>query len=237
MRIEPAPPPSDEESLAGMGRRAAPDKRDQDYLLPKKRVSPLITKRYWTTRPPVLDQGGTSQCVIYALDKWLTTFPVYNVGFRTAADRTRVYKEVQKRDEWPGENYDGTSVRAGFKYLKELGLCSEYRWAFDLSTVVSYVLSTGPMELGTDWTMDMFMPDHNGYIWPTGRNAGGHAWLLKGVNLKRRNPNGTVGAGRLLNSWGDGWGENGMAWMTFETLERLIHDQGEAAVATEVKMP
>jgi C1A family cysteine protease len=227
------PAPSD--SLAGLGRRHAPDERDKNYPIQPKKASVLLTRRYWTTVKPVLDQGGSSECVIYAADKWLTTFPISNPGFKTTEERTRVYKEVQKLDEWPGENYDGTSIRAMFKWLKAKGLCSEYRWAFALDPVIAHVLTTGPMEMGTNWYMDMFMPDSNGYIWPTGANAGGHGWLLKGLNTKKRNPDGSVGAARLQNSYGYGWGQGGLAWLTFGTLEQLIHEDGEAAVAIEVK--
>lgn len=229
------PPPSPNEDLAGLGRRHAPDPGDHGYALERPRVSPLVTAKYWLALGPALDQGGTSQCVIYATDRWLTTRPVVNFGFKTTEERTRIYKEVQKRDEWPGEDYDGTSVRASFKYLKEKGLCSEYRWAFDLETAIAYILTTGPLVMGTDWTMDMFTPDRDGYIAPTGQVVGGHAWLAQGANRKYRNPDGSLGRVRKLGSWGIGWGQNGKAWITFNDFERLLLSQGEAAVATEVK--
>lgn len=225
--------------LSGLGRRRAPDDRDRRYLLSRPRVPAAVTSKYWLSRGAVLDQGGTSQCVIYSADKWLTTHPVVNPGFTSAEERTRVYREVQRIDEWPGEepDYDGTSVRAMFKYLKAKGFCTEYRWAFDLDTVVAHVLMTGPLVLGTSWTVHMFQPhDTNGYIWDTGEVVGGHAYLLHGVNRKKRNPDGTVGAGRIINSWGASWGsQKGKAWLTFDVLERLIQAEGEACMAVEVR--
>jgi C1A family cysteine protease len=40
----------------------------------------------------------------------------------------------------------------------------------------------------------------------------------------------------MVNSWGTGWGLKGRAYLTFETLDRLIKMEGEAAVATEIKV-
>jgi C1A family cysteine protease len=39
----------------------------------------------------------------------------------------------------------------------------------------------------------------------------------------------------MQNSWGKGWGQKGRAWITFNDLEALIEDYGEACVATEIK--
>jgi len=228
-------PLNPEQNLSGLGRRYAPDERDNKYLLRKETVPPAVTSKYWLSLGDALDQGATSECVIYSTDKWLSTRPVVNAGFLTAAERTKVYERVQEIDEWPGTDYDGTSVRAMFKWLKANGLCSEYRWGFDLDTVVAHVLTKGPVVMGTDWYMDMFTPDWDGYIEPRGSYVGGHAWTIIGINRKRKNPDGTTGAARMINSWGSGWGQNGKAWLTFETLEQLIEEQGEAAVAVEVK--
>lgn len=40
---------------------------------------------------------------------------------RTRYGGTWLYGEAQKIDEWPGENYDGTSVRAGFEIVRTRG--------------------------------------------------------------------------------------------------------------------
>lgn len=219
----------------GLGRRAAPDARDRQYLLHRPAAAATVTSKYWLSLGEPLDQGETSQCVIYATDKWLTTRPIVNPGFGTGEERARVYKEVQKLDEWDGEDYEGTSVRAAFKYLKGQGLCSEYRWAFDAETAIAHALVAGPVILGTDWHLDMFWPDANGYVWNTGPVAGGHAYTLIGANRKRKNPDGTFGAIRFINSWGSAWGEKGRAWMSFDVLNQLIRANGEAGVAVEVK--
>lgn len=215
-----------------LGRRYAPDARDRNHLLPlTRRRASAVTAKYWTS-PGVLDQGKTSQCVVFASDKWLTTGPVYNAGFK---DRTAIYKQCQRADEWPGENYDGTSVRAAFKVMQGMGLVASYQWAFTTRAVVDHLLVVGPVVMGTNWTEDMFSPDAAGYVHPTGQSAGGHAWCVIGANRTKQNPDKTVGAIRAINSWGSSWGDGGRFWVSFADLDKLIKANGEACTAVEVK--
>lgn len=52
---------------------------------------------------------------------------------------------------------------------------------------------------------------------------GGHAIVAHGVSVTRR----TV---RLHNSWGPYWGINGEADISWDDLDRLLHEQGEACI-------
>jgi C1A family cysteine protease len=226
--------------MIATGRRKPPDRdKDHKHLLAKRPYEAKgVTKRIHHTVGPVLDQGSTSTCVVHACDKYLTTRPIYNLGWASLKERTKVYKEVQKLDEWPGEDYDGTSVRAMMKWLKDHGYITEYKWAFDCETVVNHVLAFGPLEMGTIWDEGMSQPDRYGYIAPNRDDSDdeGHAWTIVGADRERiHRPTGRVGAVRMINSWGTGWGDNGRAWITFEDLDRLIKAEGEAAVAMEIK--
>lgn len=218
--------------LAGLGRLAKADPRDSAFRLMVPQPRKLPTRRTWYSRG-VLDQGGTSQCVAYSGVKYLTTSPVLNKPPFTPAE---LYVECQRNDEWPGEepDYEGTSVRALFKVLKRHGYIGEYRWTWKAEDVATHILLTGPMVLGTLWTRDMFMPDRAGFITPTGRSAGGHAYLAIGADLSKRCPDGSRGAITILNSWGAGWGANGRAHMSLKDLQTLLADDGEACVATEI---
>lgn len=190
-----------------------------------------VQQKYWTS-PGVLDQRDTSMCVGFSAFKWLTSFPIKNVPALTPQD---LYHQAQLIDEWPGEDYDGTSVRAAFKVLRSLGYVSEYRWATNLEGVVNHLLTVGPVVVGTEWTEGMFMADTFGYIDDIGgRSVGGHAYLLVGANRKRWSPNGT-GAVRILNSWGPNWSDKGRAWMSFKCLDWLLGLNGEACTAQEIK--
>lgn len=223
------PPPIGE--LEGLGRLYAEDERDRQYLLPR-RAAPARTFRSWIVPGPVLDQGGTSQCVAYSGGKYLMAHPVVNA----VPDLSTLYRDCQRVDEWPGEDYDGTSVRALMKVFKSRGLISEYRWAFDMQTLTTALLERGPVVVGTSWHMNMFTPDKHGYIEPKGQIVGGHAYLLVACNLRRKNPDNTIGAVRMLNSWGRGWGDSGRAWITVADFGALLKDRGEAAMATEIRV-
>jgi|SRR5688572_4658975 len=221
-------------NAAGLGRRPSPDPRDRRYLLSRQPTA--VTYRHWSS-PGVLDQDGTSQCVAYSGFKYLTTGPVLNR--RPKETPVQLYRMCLKVDEWEGEDFDGgTSVRAMFQIFKTLGYVSEYRWAFDAETVVNHILTRGPVCVGTDWLRNMFMPHKKtGYLDCSGPNDGGHAWLIVGANTKQKNPDGTTGAVRMINSWGKKWGSSGgRAWVTFNDLDKLIKADGEACVATEIKI-
>jgi C1A family cysteine protease len=146
-----------------------------------------------------------------------------------------IYCAAQKRDPWVGDcdnpQYDGTSVRAGAKYLQELGYVGEYLWAFNSTDVTNWLLSgKGPIVLGTVWYNSMFYPDEKGIVpvHPESGGAGGHAYLVVGANLDK-------GMIRIVNSWGTGWGQNGRAWIKLTDLDKLLQQQGEACTAIEIR--
>lgn len=191
--------------------------------------------RYWNALGWWGDQGSAPHCVAFAWVHYLEDGPVtspstphYQVGGDPVVDTTWLYNAAQRNDEWEGENYDGTSVRAGAKVLTRQGKVQEYLWAHDVDTVVDAVLAKAPVVVGTDWTSDMFKPDDNGFITPTGNTAGGHAYLINGVNRKEEKV-------RFKNSWGRRWGVDGHGWMTFESLDTLMKRWGEACMAVQAQ--
>ena len=229
--------------LAGLGRLHAPDERDLRYPL----AAALPRESTWTKpwryhRAPgfVLDQGSTSQCVAYSARMYMLTSDTQrNIqDLPNGMTEKQFYDLCQDNDEWEGREptYYGTSVRAAAKMLKAAGAISEYRWGRTAEEVALHLLLRGPVMLGTTWTMGMFTPDREGFIRPTGGNAGGHAYLAIGVNTEAKNPDGSIGKVRCVNSWGDNWGpHNGWFWLSLPDLDTLLQDYGEACVAVERK--
>ena len=210
----------------GLGRLYKPDPRDAKF--PVKLGSPSTRVwRYWEYDGWWGDQGQTPECVAFAWTHWLEDGPIEQPDPPPIVDPDWLYHQAQLVDEWPGTNYDGTSVRAGAKVLSSKGFISAYHWATTLSEVVETILEQGPMVVGTNWYNDMFDPDPAGFIRVHGSLAGGHAWVLNGCNTEKE-------LFRMKNSWGRSWGSRGAAFITFKDFERLLNEDGEACIASEV---
>lgn len=184
-----------------------------------------------------LDQGVDGACVGFSMTHELSAKPKVISGLDAKFAKEKVYWEAQKIDEWSGGSYpgaspvyEGTSVLAGIKVLKKLGYVSEYRWAFGLNDLVLAVGHAGPAVLGLPWYDGMFDVHSCGHIHVTGAVAGGHAILCKGVNVKNK-------TFTLHNSWGSAWGNGGDALISWDEMDRLLHEQGEAVIPTVRAIP
>lgn len=216
----------------GLGRLPAADPRDARHAL--RTVTPLratVSTRYWRTGP-VMDQGSTPQCVAYSWAQFIASAPIMT-RLPWPNYQLSLYQRAQQLDEWPGENYEGTSVRAGVKALQEEGRISEYLWTTDADVLRRYVLSRGCAVIGIDWPESFFYPvrhrDGQYLDNPQTENAGGHAIAVVGYSEKRK-------AFRLLQSWGLEYGERGRVWMHIDVMkDRLSQPDAEACSAIEVK--
>lgn len=215
----------------GLGRRALHDPRDKNFpvlaMIQAKEV--LRSYRNWNANGWWGDQTNTPQCVGYSLAHMLADGPVTHKGTKPPVPPQAIYNEAQKVDEWEGENYDGTSVRAGAKWLQQKGYISEYRWAWDEPTLAKFILTTGPAVIGIYWYESMFEPDEKGLIEIDGYIAGGHAIKVDGYNDK-------TGLYRLKQSWGRAWGKNGFCYVHKNTMARLIAEDGEICLPIENKV-
>lgn len=184
--------------------------------------------RSWI-RGRAYDQGNNPHCVAFTGKGILNTLKLshgvdYDVRRRYSTDD--FYAGAQANDEWPGENYDGTSGLGLCRFLASRGIIREYRWCFGLEDVLRTLSWVGPVGLGIWWYESMFDPSPDGFVSPAGNRAGGHEIELTGVDVHRE----TV---TLTNSWGVGWGMNGKAKLTWSDLDRLLSEQGDAFVITQ----
>lgn len=121
----------------GLGRRYAPDERDKNYLMKAVIPKKARTWRYWWANGWWGNQKNTPQCVAFSWTHWLEDGPVthapyqavYDEGGYSVVDSAVLYHDAQQVDEWSGDNYDGSSVRAGAKVLKTYGFIGSYLWA------------------------------------------------------------------------------------------------------------
>ncbi len=231
--------------MPGFGRRYAADDRDRNFLmrrmLPDVRRLTLATRKTWSINSKALDQGDTGTCVGHAWRNFLRCSPIRTEkGGPSAFD---VYRSAVLKDPWATNDKEaklpdgddglayGTTVRAGAKALTDFGRLKSYVWAFSLQTTVEWVLTQGPVVLGTNWYSSMSHTDAQGIarITPTAEPVGGHAYLLRGVDTR-------TALARCCNSWGDSWGKSGEFFLPFADLERLIHEDGEACSAVEKRL-
>jgi hypothetical protein len=197
--------------------------------------------------PFVLDQGSEGACVAHAVVHEAIARPV-TVDFLSRplpawaqrANQWRVtttptpqqvaqgfafdaYDYARRVDEWPGEDYDGTSIAAGAKAMVAAGTWGEYRWTTNADVLAVAVSRRGPAVIGVDWWTGFFRPDANGYLHPTGQVEGGHAVVVNGYSLTRQ-------AFKITNSWSEDWGINGCAWIRKPVMAQLLGQGGEGCL-------
>lgn len=88
---------------------------------------------YRLARVPVLDQGKEGACTGFGLAA------VVHYLLRTrevdpdavAVSPRMLYEMARRHDEWPGEDYEGSSARGAMKGWHKHGVCSDAAWPYD----------------------------------------------------------------------------------------------------------
>lgn len=193
-----------------------------------------------------LDQGQEGACVGFghSHEQGATPEPVIPVTNDFAFG---VYNLAKTLDDWPGENYDGTSVLAGAKALSQMKrddgqpYIQSYEWAFGIKDVVLTLSYKGGVVLGVNWYNAMFDTDADGFIHGRDGIAGGHCIYARGVVVRYKDGSSQAWENVdmensyvvLHNSWGPNWGTNGEAKITLKELDALLQENGEACKVTK----
>jgi len=219
------------------GRLESPDPRDHRFLLDRLLHAPgtvtLPKRKLWTIDPTNLNQGSTGSCVGHAWANFLRSEPIVTPNEDADAPRWAIYDAATQIDQWPENDADterqhGTSVRAAAQALKDMGRLKSYVWAFSLQPAIEWVLTKGPLVMGTNWYESMNETDAKGLVklrrWT--RPIGGHAYLWRGVDTR-------AALALCSNSWGDSWGRSGDFDVSLRDMERLIREGGECCAAVQ----
>lgn len=210
------------------------DSRDNLFpvsdILPKHEYS-VKSKEWWEDgwRGNQLD---TNQCVAFSWSHWIEDGPLVHHNLPTPRNvpmlpLEQFYKECKKRDGVPGDRYEGTTIRAGAKVLKELGMIKEYRWTKNVEEIVKCLTFLGPVVVGTEWFGNMTNLKRDNICRLGGSSFGGHAYVINAFNSEKR-------LFRIKNSWGRKWGVNGSAFIDFDDMQTLLDRQGEACMAIPI---
>lgn len=211
------------------------DPRSRNYGI--RPLVGAVTRKKQLWRIPTalpLNQGSEGACVGFG---WSAELAVEPVQLNVSNAFARVMFEGSRRiDREMGNNYPmGASLLAGAKFAQQQGWISEYRWAFGIDDVVDTLVAKGPVVLGINWYDGMYSTETDGRVRINGNLIGGHCILATGYI-----PNHPVWGGNWIewvNSWGWTYGVKGLGYIREADLDRLLRDQGEACIATDIAPP
>ena len=198
--------------------------RLENFITPdmQKRAADLTTKEWPMSK--ILDQGDTPHCVGFAWAGWGICEPI--VDDFSNADGNRIYYEAKVIDGEPNQE-DGSTTLSGVKAMQKDGRLQNYAFATSLDDMVTWLLTKGPVVVGTNWYEKMFTPDANGLVTIGGSVAGGHEHLIVGVDKDKQ-------LFKHVNSWGASWSQGGFFFLSFADEQRLQNENGDACTAVEL---
>jgi len=77
--------------------------------------------------PVILDQGQEGACTGYGL-AGVINYQLAKRGIRRRVSPRMLYEMARKYDEWPGENYEGSSARGAMIGWVRHGVCPDVKW-------------------------------------------------------------------------------------------------------------
>ena len=215
-----------------------PDMRDRMYepaLIP---LAPdiLLDWRNPSEAGQVLDQGQEGACVGFAIAASVNRLRRARQSDAELVSARMLYEMARKFDEWPGEDYSGSSIRGGVRGFWHNGVCLEAHWPYDSANrhgdlTVERSMKARDISLGAYYRLrrdltdyhaalnetgvicasahvhDGWMRARGGRIERNGGRIGGHAFAIVGYDAD---------GFWVQNSWGTGWGAGGYAHWSYE---------------------
>ena len=238
-----------------LARHIRHDDRSRAYAFDTSGLSIVSAKH--TRRISVLDQGQLGSCTGNAGIGCLGTDPYYDVTPHALATWPRdpdptvpptyrpysfdepgavsLYSDATRLDDYPGGYYapdwtdtgsDGLSIA---KALQAHQIISGYTHTFTLDDALK-ALGVTPVITGVNWYSNMFDPDADGRVYPTGTIAGGHEFVVDEIDATGQRV-------WFTNSWGESWGIGGRAYLTFADWGDLLSQQGDVTIFTPLTQP
>ena len=190
----------------------------------------------------ILDQHSEGACTGFSLAACINY--LYQRSGRDLRVSARMLYEMAKlSDEWPGEDYDGSSLRGAIRGWKNMGVCEESVWPYKTQnkggltvtraedarnhTIGAYYrlkpeITHFHAALNEVGIIAVSAKVHRGWSNPRDgiieyheNNDGGHAFAIVGYN-----DNGFW----IQNSWGNSWGDNGLALWSYKDWNENIMD-------------
>lgn len=218
-----------------------PDNRDWLYRPPPTQLKTAMAKPRGLK---LLDQGQEGACTGFGLAAVINLLNQRR-GSRVRVSPRMLYEMARKHDEWPGEQYSGSSCRGAIKGFGEMGVCRESYWPYrddrPGELTVKAAKDARANTIGAYYRLSHRVSDFhaalneagaifcsadvhsgwgasaikNGVIPLRSTATGGHAFAIVGYNNK---------GFWVQNSWGRGWGQGGLALWTYEDWHANLAD-------------
>ncbi len=219
-----------------------PDIRDWIYQPPLIDLQEYIDPQVHTRRI-ILDQKSEGACTGFAVAGAINMLN-QRAGRDIQVSPRMLYEMAKRSDEWPGEDYDGSSLRGAIRGWNNMGVCEESFWPYrtgpnkgELS--IEAAINARGHTLGAYYRiMPLICHFHSalnetgviavsakihtgwqapkaGVIEQSANVLGGHAFIIVGYNDK---------GFWVQNSWGKKWGDNGVALWSYEDWIENIMD-------------
>jgi len=232
--------PIEEQVVPGrrLGRHIHHDSRSLSY--PWQQTGEDLKDVLLTRHIGILDQGNIGSCTGNAETGALGTDPLYETlppnrqaGLNEAlAQALYSAAEVIDGDGPYPPNDNGSTGLSVCKAALNAGWISGFVHCLSLADVLDALSAGHAVILGTNWYDSMDNPDSSGLVTisPGAQVRGGHEYLARGIDVTNR-------LVRLDNSWGTGWGDQGSFCYSWDTLQRLLSEQGDGTVSVPLTQP
>ena len=190
----------------------------------------------------ILNQHSEGACTGFALAAAI------NYQYQLAGEPIRVsprmlYEMARRFDEWPGEEYDGSSLRGAIKGWANMGVCEESFWPYRVThkgdLTVRRAKNARSHTLGAYYRIEPDIVHYHAALNETGvivvsaqvhsgwnepedgviahekEVIGGHSFAVTGYDER---------GFWVQNSWGSGWGDEGLALWTYEDWIENVWD-------------
>jgi hypothetical protein len=215
---------------------------------------------YRAIKVPVLDQGEEGACTGFAL----ATVCHYLLRIREVVpDRMQVsprmlYEMARRYDEWPGEDYDGSSARGAMKGWHKHGVCRETLWKHKPAVRDSTMTAVRSKDAAARPLGAYFRVPHNdlvamhaaqaeaGVLYATAAVHTGWQDVRRNGIIKHEKD--VIGGHAfaivaydaegfwIQNSWGRGWGKSGFGHVSYDDWLENGSDVWVARLAVPVKV-
>ncbi|MBU1568410.1 MAG: C1 family peptidase [Proteobacteria bacterium] len=227
-------------------KKDTPDIRDRMYEPALIQLLPEIDNRGASN---ILDQGEEGACTGFGLAAVINFLNADKQDLQGKVSPRMLYEMAKKHDEWPGENYEGSSCRGAIRGWKNMGVCGDDDWKY-LSEdpgelTIDRAKAARSCTLGAYYRLRPEISDyhaalnevgalyvsadvHSGWFSPKAANKDALAVITPSDTIEGGHAFAIVGYNNqgfiIQNSWGLHWGSRGYAIWLYEDWLQNIND-------------